>query len=201
VLSRRTSSSPLFQHAGWIHLIGNMLFLFVFGNAVNAKLGHARFLVSYLGIGVLANVVWLVVGSETGCLGASAAIMGSCGMFFVLYPRNGVSVFWDEIEIAFLARRWTGEIEGWIVVLLYLAFDVWGAIFDRHSGNGHVSHVVGALAGIALAISLPKAGWLRPDRGEQTLLQCLAGEEPVEDAPVVRRWRKSRRVGRDKADG
>src|SRR5262249_5085741 len=84
--------TSLFQHPGLVHLAGHMLFLFVFGNAVNAKLGHLGFLAAYLGIGVLKNVIW-VLGGGPPCLGASVAIMGMCGMFLVLYPRNGVMVF------------------------------------------------------------------------------------------------------------
>src|SRR5215207_6421198 len=78
--------TALFQHADLIHLFGNMLFLFVFGNAVNAKLGHAGFLAAYLGIGVLEGLAWLAVGAGSAVLGASGAIMGICGMFLVLYP-------------------------------------------------------------------------------------------------------------------
>src|SRR5262249_8882009 len=51
--------TALFQHADLFHLFGNMLFLFVFGNAINAKLGHVRFLAAYLGIGALVNAAWL----------------------------------------------------------------------------------------------------------------------------------------------
>src|SRR5262249_12379825 len=107
--------TSVFQHAGLLHLFGNMLFLFVFGNAINAKLGHPGFLISYLGIGVLANLLWLAVGRGDACLGASAAIMGMCGMFMVLYPLNAVHVYWDEIEIALLTRSWAWEFPGWAV--------------------------------------------------------------------------------------
>jgi membrane associated rhomboid family serine protease len=61
--------TALFQHAGLLHLAGNMLFLFVFGNAVNAKLGHPAFLAAYLGIGVLTGVAWLALGPGEVCLG------------------------------------------------------------------------------------------------------------------------------------
>jgi membrane associated rhomboid family serine protease len=186
--------TSLFQHAGLVHLLGNMLFLFVFGNAVNAKLGHLGFMAAYLGIGVLEGVAWLAVSREAAGLGASAAIMGLCGMFLVLYPLNGVRVFWgEEWEIALLTRSWTGELPGWAFVLLYLAFDVWGALFDRHAGIGYVSHVVGGMLGVGLAVVLLKAGWLTPDRGEQTLLQWLAGEGPTEESPPRLRRRKKGR--------
>src|SRR5262249_9879509 len=61
--------TSLFQHAGFLHLFGNMVFLFVFGNAINAKLGHVGFLASYFGIGVLEGVVWLAVGHGPAGLG------------------------------------------------------------------------------------------------------------------------------------
>jgi membrane associated rhomboid family serine protease len=184
--------TALFQHADWFHLFGNMLFLFVFGNAIDAKLGHARFLAAYLGIGALVNAGWLVLGHGQACLGASAAIMALCGMFLVLYPRNGVRVFWDEFEIAFITRSWTGELPGWAVVLLYLAFDLWGALTDGTSGIGYMSHIAGAVLGAGLAVVLLKAGWLAPDRGEQTLLQWLAGEGPTDHEPSAARARTGR---------
>ncbi len=186
--------TSLFQHAGLLHLAGNMVFLFVFGNAINAKLGHVLFLAAYLGIGVLEGLVWLAVGGPPACLGASAAIMGLCGMFLVLYPRNDVKVFWDEFEFTLLTRSWTAELPGWAVVGLYLAFDVWGAIFHRNAGVGYLSHIVGGLLGAALAVLLLLAGMVRPDRGEQTLLQWLAGQGPTtEDAAPPRRRRKKAR--------
>jgi membrane associated rhomboid family serine protease len=129
--------TALFQHDGWLHLFGNMLFLFVFGNAINAKLGHIGFLASYLAIGAIVNLGWIVLGSLPACVGASGAIMGLCGMFLVIYPRNGVTVLWDEAEIALIVRDWNGEVPGWLVVLLYLAFDVWGAITDKEGNVGH----------------------------------------------------------------
>jgi membrane associated rhomboid family serine protease len=188
--------TSLFLHAGPIHLLGNMLFLFVFGNAVNAKLGHVGFLGCYFGIGVLESLVWLLVGPGDATLGASAAIMGLCGMFLVLYPRNGVRVFWDEYPLAVVSRSWTGEVPGWALVLLYVAFDVWGAIFARESNIGYLSHITGAVAGIALAVVLLMGQWVTPDRGEQTLLQWLAGEGPTdeEEPPRPKAEKKQRRA-------
>ncbi len=182
--------TSLFQHANPIHLFGNLIFLFVFGNAVNAKLGHLGFLASYLGIGALEGLVWLVVSTSPACLGASAAIMGLCGMFFVLYPLNTVTIFWDEWEIAWLTRSWTAEMPGWGVVLLYFAFDAWGALFDSDANIGYVSHIVGCLLGAGWAALLLRMRWLRADLGEQTLLMWMAGQGPVEKDHLVRRKRK-----------
>jgi membrane associated rhomboid family serine protease len=186
--------TSLFQHADWLHLAGNMLFLFVFGNAINAKLGHLGLLASYLGIGALVNLVWLGLSRAPAYVGASAAIMGMCGMFLVLYPLNSVLVLWDEWLSRFRGA-WTAELPGWAVVLLFLAFDVWGALVDRKSGIGYVSHIVGLLLGTTLAVTLLKGGWLSPDPGEQTLLQCLAGEGSTE-RPVRRRAKQRRKKER-----
>ena len=169
--------TALFQHAGFLHLFGNMLFLFVFGNPINAKLGHLRFVLLYLGIGALESAMSLAVGPARPSLGASAAIMGVCGMFFVLYPRNEVTV-WDE-WLMWAQRDWPG-LSGWIVVLLYVAFDVWGAVSHRDAGVGYLSHVIGFLLGVGIAVGMLWRGWLKTDVGEQTLLDWFAGRGPRE---------------------
>ncbi len=81
-----------FAHIGFVHLIGNMLFLFVFGNAVNAKLGHWQYCLAYLGAALVAGLGWLALGSGLKCCGASGAIMGVVGLFAAYYPRNDVRV-------------------------------------------------------------------------------------------------------------
>jgi membrane associated rhomboid family serine protease len=169
--------TSLFQHAGPLHLLGNMLFLFVFGNPINAKLGHLSFLLAYLGIGAIESAVWLAVGTGEPCFGASAAIMGMCGMFLVLYPRNEV-VVWDE-WLFWIQQDWPG-LSGWFVVLVYVAFDVWGAVFDRNAGVGYVAHIIGFSLGAVLAIALLRMRWLKTDIGEQTLLDWIAGRGPRE---------------------
>ena len=80
---------------GVLHLLGNLLFLFTFGNAVNAKLGHLPFLALYFGSGAFAGLAWLLLGSRVPVLGASGAIMGITGAFLVLYPLNEIS-YYDE---------------------------------------------------------------------------------------------------------
>jgi membrane associated rhomboid family serine protease len=186
--------TALFQHADLVHLIGNMLFLFVFGNAINAKLGHLGFLAAYLGIGILENTIWLILGIGSACLGASAAIMGMCGMFLVLYPLNGVFLLWEDFRIMLLLRSWSGELPGWMMVLLYVAYDIWGAIAAPESPVGHVAHLIGAAAGVGLACILLQTEVLTPDPGEQTLLQCLSGEGPTEKPRRRKKRKKVRSV-------
>jgi membrane associated rhomboid family serine protease len=158
----------IFSHADIFHLAGNMLFLFVFGNAVNAKLGHARFIALYLALGLLAGLAWLLCDGGQALLGASGAIMGIVGIFVVLYPRNDVSVYWN----IFLVRMGTIQISSFWIVLMYVAFDFWGMI--RHHDNvAYISHLTGVAAGAAIASLMVYLNWCDPDPAEENLFQVL----------------------------
>jgi membrane associated rhomboid family serine protease len=173
----------LFGHVGAVHLFGNMLFLFVFGNAVNAKLGHAAFLALYFGIGALVNLVWLALGEAPGTLGASGAIAGITGVFLVLYPRNDVSVlFWLYI------RSWTFSLSSIWLILFYVAFDVWGLVGAGEAGVNFLAHLAGYCLGAGLAVAGLLSGMLRPARGEQTLVRLVRGAKettPERSSPGI----------------
>jgi membrane associated rhomboid family serine protease len=80
--------SHVLVHADWLHLLGNMFFLFIFGNAVNAKLGHIPYVVLYFLLGAIGGIAWFLFGSGEYALGASGAIMGVMGLFLVFYPTT-----------------------------------------------------------------------------------------------------------------
>lgn len=84
-----TVLSSMFMHGGWLHLIGNMVFLWVFGNNIEDSMGHGRFVVFYLICGVAAAAVQIVVSprSVVPMVGASGAISGVLGGYLLLYPR------------------------------------------------------------------------------------------------------------------
>jgi membrane associated rhomboid family serine protease len=128
----------IFAHAGIGHLLGNMIFLFCFGNAINAKLGHFKFLGIYILLGIVADIGWLVLGSGEAAVGASGAIMGIVGMFFVLYPKNDVSVFY------WLLRPGSFSLSSYWLILLYLGFDLWG-LLSEGEGVAYMAHLAGAL--------------------------------------------------------
>jgi membrane associated rhomboid family serine protease len=96
-----------FLHAGWVHLLGNMLYLWIFGDNVEDRLGHSGFLVFYLACGALAALghVQAQPGSDVPLIGASGAVAGVMGAYFVLYPRSRVLtavvlvVYLDLVEI------------------------------------------------------------------------------------------------------
>ena len=87
-----TLVTSMFLHGGWLHLIGNMLFLWVFGDNVEDAMGHRRFIVFYLLCGAVAGLAHAasVPGSTAPTVGASGAVAGVLGAYFVLHPRVGI---------------------------------------------------------------------------------------------------------------
>jgi membrane associated rhomboid family serine protease len=99
--------TSMFLHGGLMHLIGNMLFLHIFGDNVEDRIGHVRFLVFYLACGTVAALLQaaMLPHSPLPMVGASGAIAGVTGAYFVLYPRARVSMlvpiflFWEVIQV------------------------------------------------------------------------------------------------------
>lgn len=147
----------MFLHGGWLHLIGNMWFLWVFGAHVENALGAARFLVFYLLCGILSALVQLMMnlGSPVPTLGASGAIAGVMGAFLILYPRARVVtliilvIFFTTIEIpaAFMLLYW------FLMQLLSGLYSARG--FSDSGGVAWFAHVGGFLAGILLVRLFP----------------------------------------------
>lgn len=90
-----TLVSSQFLHGGFMHLAGNMLFLWIFGNNVEDKLGHVKYLIFYLGCGILAGLTqWFFsMGSQIPSLGASGAIAGVMGAYILRFPKVAVNTF------------------------------------------------------------------------------------------------------------
>jgi membrane associated rhomboid family serine protease len=107
-------------------------------------------------------------------VGASGAINGIVGMFVVWYLLNEIAcwyVFWLGV-----GRAGSFSVSSYWMVLLWLVFDIWGAI--RGTGNvGYIAHLAGFASGFLLAIVLLKAGWVGMEPGERSLLQVLSGDE------------------------
>jgi membrane associated rhomboid family serine protease len=177
----------LFVHADIFHLIGNMIFLFCFGNAVNAKLGQGVFLGAYFLFGAVAGLAWLLLGSGAPLVGASGAIMGIVGIFLVLFPRNDVNIFYwfgGAFAGSFrLAAIW--------LILFYLLCDLLGTAFNA-GGVAYICHLTGALGGIGLAIGLLRSGLAAPTDYEENLLQYLGWQPKMDRYKDPERKRKLR---------
>jgi membrane associated rhomboid family serine protease len=143
--------TALFVHGGWLHLLGNMLFLWVFGNNVEDRFGRLRYLLFYLGCGVAATLghAALSADSTQALVGASGAIAGVLGAYLVLFPR--VRVLSSLTFLFFLPVRlpaWV-VLGGWFL-LQYLYFR--GAGVSTGAGVAYAAHVVGFLVGMVFAV-------------------------------------------------
>ena len=157
VLSALTA---MFLHGGWLHLLGNLLYLYVFGNNVEDRLGRLRFLVFYLGCGFAATYGFAVVSpsSDTPLVGASGAIAGVLGAYLVLFPRARV---WSLLTFFFFLPV---RLPAWVVlgswfVLQALYFGGAGITDATESGGvAYLAHVLGFVVGAALVWRLRGTG-------------------------------------------
>lgn len=145
----------LFLHGGLMHLAGNMLFLWIYGDNVEYRLGRFNFLICYLLTGVLATLFFALFapGSMTPLVGASGAISGVLGFYFLWFPRNVVRVF------IFLFPFFVNvvEIPARIVLGIFLVLDNLLPFLISSSGGGgvaHGAHIGGFIAGLGLAFFL-----------------------------------------------
>jgi len=164
----------IWLHGNILHLLGNMLFLWIFGNAVCAKIGNFSYLPIYLGLGLIAGITHLIfVGGSA--LGASGAINGIVGMYLVFFPENEITCYFVFFFPLFVRPYVKGFcISSIWMILFWLVFDVWGAI----KGGGRVAylaHIGGFAGGFVLAILMLKLKIVKMERYEKSLLQLLAG--------------------------
>ncbi|WP_083975704.1 rhomboid family intramembrane serine protease [Kitasatospora mediocidica] len=149
--------SSLFVHGGWLHLLGNMLFLFVFGPGVEERLGRLRFLLFYLAAGALAAYGYALTGGGAESLrplvGASGAIAGVLGGYLRLYPRARVTALVPLLF--FLPLRFPA----WLVLGLWFGVQWWSAR-DAVPGVAYLAHVIGFSAGfLAVWVAHRRAGY------------------------------------------
>jgi hypothetical protein len=142
----------MFLHGGWLHLAGNMLFLYIFGDNVEHRLGSWAYLFGYLGAGIAATLFFalFVPGSQVPLIGASGAISGILGFYFVWFPRNQVKVF----IFLFPLLMTHVLISARLVLGFYLLIDNLLPFLVTSSGGGgvaHGAHIGGFLAGMGLA--------------------------------------------------
>jgi membrane associated rhomboid family serine protease len=146
-----------FLHGGFLHIVGNMLFLYLFGTNVNDKMGHVGYLLFYLAGAVFAAVGYTATSTSGGLLGASGAVWAVTGAYLVLFPRAHVSVVYFFVLIGHL------ELPSWVFVLFQLFWDVI-ALGNPNSEVAHVAHVAGALFGFGLSLALLAGGLLPRDQ-------------------------------------
>lgn len=149
-----TLFTSMFMHAGWLHILGNMIYLWVFGDNIENSMGHVRYLIFYLlcGLGANALEIFTSIGSSTPGLGASGAIAGILAAYLMLYPGSRIRTL-IPIFIIFLPIR----LPAWVLIgfwfLLQFVSGVTSLTNQTASSTGGVAywaHVGGFITGAVL---------------------------------------------------
>jgi membrane associated rhomboid family serine protease len=147
-----TLFTAMFMHGGWAHLGGNMLYLWIFGDNVEDRLGHLKFIIFYLVCGLAATFAQLAfsIGSNVPNLGASGAIAGVLGAYILMFPQGKVRVLQGQQVIQVSALIVIGL---WIVLQLFSGI---GSIANtvQTGGVAYMAHIGGFIAGFVLTFLL-----------------------------------------------
>jgi hypothetical protein len=152
--------ASMFLHGGWLHLLGNMLFLFVFGRSVEDRFGHFKFLCLYLLSGLAGAILHIVLnaGSRLPTIGASGAIAGVLGAYFVSFPRARITTL---IPLIFLF--WTVELPAilllgyWFLIQFVTGYQMLAIQSATGGGVAWWGHVGGFMMGLFLALAFRPA--------------------------------------------
>jgi membrane associated rhomboid family serine protease len=161
-----------FLHADLLHIGGNMLFLYIFGNNVNDKMGNLGYLAYYLAGGVAAGLLFVLgPGQARPVLGASGAIAAVTGAYLVLFPRSNVTVLF----FVYIIGQY--EIASIWFILFFFAYDIW-ANFAQSDGVAHMAHIGGTVFGFCICFVLL---WVR-----------LLPRDQYDVVALVQRWNRRR---------
>src|SRR6185312_1774275 len=148
-----TLLTAMFMHGGWMHILGNMVYLWIFGDQIESLLGHGRFLAFYLICGLAASVAQILYGPDSvvPSLGASGAIAGVLGAYLVKFPRNRVRVL--------VARGGITELPAMVVLGLWIVLQLVSQVSTpagEATGVAYMAHIGGFITGLALVFALGK---------------------------------------------
>ncbi|MBT4831244.1 MAG: rhomboid family intramembrane serine protease, partial [Marinovum sp.] len=165
----------MFLHGGWMHLLGNMLFLYIFGDNLEDEMGHSRYLLFYLASGIAAGLIQAASDplSTVPTVGASGAIAGIMGGYLLLYPKAKVDVLF--IFVIFFRIF---SIPAWICLGGWFALQLFNGLGSDPTlgGVAYWAHAGGFVVGFALTLPF----WLR--RGGRGYWQVTEGRPPHPEA-------------------
>jgi rhomboid family protein len=154
-----TLITAMFMHSGFLHIAGNMLYLWIFGGEIEANFGHLRFLAFYLVCGIAAAVaqIWMDPDSLIPSLGASGAIAGVLGAYILMFPLNQIRALLPVVFVLVPVRLPALAVIGFWIVFQF--FDEFFEIIDhnaqtRNGGIAYMAHIGGFLMGMALSLFL-----------------------------------------------
>jgi len=170
----------MFLHGGFAHLAGNMLFLWIFGDNVEHRLGRFGYLLAYLATGMFATWTfsWFAGRSMVPLVGASGAISGVIGLYFLLFPRNRVKTF--VFLFPFLWDVWLIPVR-WVIGFYILVDNLLPFLVGTESGVAYGAHLGGFFTGLAMAWTGERLAWRLPwtERG----LRARTSTGPNGEAP------------------
>lgn len=148
-----TLFTSMFMHAGWAHLLGNMLYLWIFGDNVEDRLGHALYFVFYILCGLAATFAQMAIslGSDVANVGASGAIAGVLGAYLIMFPRGRVNVLLGRFVTPMSALIVIGF---WILLQIFSQISVFSASSQSEGGVAYMAHIGGFVAGVVLTFLL-----------------------------------------------
>jgi membrane associated rhomboid family serine protease len=148
-----TLFTSMFMHAGWLHLLGNMLYLWIFGDNVEDRLGHLTYILFYLLCGLAATFAQLAVstGSNIPNLGASGAIAGVLGAYLIMFPRGSVNVLLGRFVTRTSALVAIGF---WFLLQIFSSIGTFTASSQNEGGVAYMAHIGGFIAGVILTFVL-----------------------------------------------
>ena len=176
--SALTLVTYMFLHGGFFHLLGNMLFLHIYGDNIEDKFGHLGYLVFYFTAGVVAGLFHVATGSKP-CVGASGAVAGVMGAYVALYPVAKIRFLFIFIPIIKKI-----EIYSWAVLTFWFAGQLINHFEDSNEGVAFAAHIGGFICGGIVSGLLILADKVEPERSRDAKRNILKKEKIV--APPVR---------------
>lgn len=158
-----TLLTSMFMHASWMHIIGNMVYLLIFGDQIEDRLGKLKFLFFYLAAGIAAGLaqVWATPLSPLPCVGASGAIAGVLGAYLILYPSNSVRVLIFR-SVVYLPAFFVLGMWGFMQVAGHLGTP------GEQGGVAYMAHIGGFIVGLATSVLMRLFTTREPQRSRRS---------------------------------
>ncbi len=166
-----TVFTSMFIHGSWLHLLGNMWMLYLFGRTVEDRFGHLRYLLFYIVCGVVAGITQAMLGSmpDLPLIGASGAIAGVMGAYLMMFPGATIKTY---IGFSYAGGATTVKLPAWFVTLVFIGVQCFFAFLEQShdvlaelvtevlggGGVGYFAHIGGFVCGLALAKVLDQGG-------------------------------------------
>lgn len=146
-----TIFTSMFMHGGWLHFLGNMLYLWIFADNIEDRIGHKKFIFFYILCGIIAALTQYFGNTKTPIpmIGASGAIAGVLGAYIYLFPKIKITVIVPLIIFFFAVKLPALIVLGFWFIIQFINFSI---ITDQSSGTAWLAHIGGFLAGLIYAV-------------------------------------------------